>query len=78
MPVTNLVTLTPANQVIDGSLSNKLSLALNLSSGLFRGSVIPAGTTRRLSFQGALFQDLGVGRGYFLGTNASGRVYFGP
>ncbi len=77
-PLTNQITLSPAHQVIDTSLSNKLSLTLTLSSGVFKGSITPAGTTRRLPVQGAIFQDLGAGYGYFLGTNQSGRVYFGP
>ena len=76
--LTNRIILSPANQIIDSSLSNKLSLSLTVSNGVFKGSVTPAGTTRHLPIQGAIFQDLGVGYGFFLGTNQSGRVYFGP
>jgi hypothetical protein len=73
-PFTNAVALTLTNRVIDGSLSNKLSLTLTVSSGLFNGSVTPAGTTRSIPFKGALFQNADAGYGYFLGTNHSGSV----
>jgi hypothetical protein len=77
-PLTNTVMLTSSNKVVDLSLSNKLSLTLTVSNGVFSGKVTPAGTTRTLSIQGALLQNLDAGYGYFLGTNRSGRVYFGP
>ena len=62
--------------VINGS-SNALSLNLTLSSGLFSGSATVPGTKQKVSFKGALLQNVDVGYGYFLGTNQSGSVYFG-
>jgi hypothetical protein len=77
-PVTNAITFSTANRVTNGSLSNRLSLTITTGSGVFSGSLIPAGTTRALPIQGAFFQDLGAGYGFYLGTNQSGRVYIEP
>jgi hypothetical protein len=76
-PVTNLIALTVSNTIINLS-SNKLSLSLTLPNGLFSGLVQIPGTTRSNAFRGALLQSDAAGYGYFLGTNQSGRVYFGP
>jgi len=75
-PIVNEVLLTANNQIINQS-SDKLNLSLTLSSGLFSGSVQVPGTSRSLSFKGALLQDEAAGFGYFLGTNQSGHVYLG-
>jgi hypothetical protein len=66
-----------SNTIINLS-SNKLSLSLTLPNGLFSGLVQIPGTTRSNAFRGALLQSDAAGYGYFLGTNQSGRVYFGP
>jgi hypothetical protein len=76
VPFTNAVTLTSSNRVINGS-ANPLSLSLAVADGTFSGSVKVPGTTRTNTFKGALLQDLNSGYGYFLGTNQSGRVFFG-
>jgi hypothetical protein len=74
--VTNSIVVTSANKVINLS-PNRLSLAITNSSGLFGGSVtLPGG--RISAFQGALMESVPAGTGYFLGTNQSGQVYFGP
>jgi len=75
-PFTNLITLITSNRVVNGS-ANSLKLNLTTSDGTFSGSVNVPGTTRTNTFKGALLQDLNSGYGYFLGTNQSGRVFFG-
>ena len=58
--------------------TNKYSLAGHTrSSGLFSGSATVPGTKQKVSFKGALLQNVDVGYGYFLGTNQSGSVFFG-
>jgi glucose/arabinose dehydrogenase len=74
---TNSATLLPKAKVtISGT--NKTTLALTPKTGRFTGGVIPPGAKKRVSFKGAILQKQGYGGGFFLGTNASGRVYFGP
>jgi hypothetical protein len=53
---------------------NRLVMSLNRASGLMSGSVTPPGATRAIPFKGAVLQKQNRGSGYFLGTNASGRV----
>ena len=69
------VTLGANNRVTS---SNKVSLTFTLSTGAFRGSVPnPAGgKTKAISIGGVVLQDQNEGRGYFLGTGASGEVIF--
>ena len=76
-PVTNHITLTVNNRIINLS-SNKLTLNLTPSSGLFSGSVQFPGTTRSNSFKGALVQDRPAGFGSFLETNQAGLLLLGP
>jgi hypothetical protein len=78
LPLTNLVTLTESNKVVDLSLANGLNLSLTLSNGAFGGSVRQPGMTRSNVFKGVLLQDESGGYGYFLETNRSGRVVFRP
>lgn len=54
--------------------TNKLTLSINRSSGLFTGSVTPPGATKSIPFRGAIDQNLNQGWGFFLGTNQSGCV----
>ena len=56
---------------------NRLVMSLNKASGLMSGSVTPPGATRAIPFKGALLQKQNRGSGYFLGTNASGRISLG-
>jgi hypothetical protein len=58
--------------------SNKLILTLTTSSGLLKGSVVNPATGKAILISGAVLQKQNIGSGYFLGTNQSGRVYFGP
>jgi len=75
-PLANLFTLTSANQILDDSVTNKFKLTFTRSSGLVTGSITPSGT-RALVIRGAVSQDLGMGFGYFLSTNSSGRFVLG-
>lgn len=74
---TNFVELTEANKVT-GPASNRMSFVLNVTNGVFSGKVVTRDRTRTNTFKGAILQDLDTGHGYFLGTNQSGRVTFGP
>jgi hypothetical protein len=61
------------------NLSNrKLSLTINPSSGLFKGSVINPSTGKPMPFQGAFFEDWNFGLGYFLNPTQSGQVLLAP
>ncbi len=75
--LTNAVLLGSANRITNAG-PNSLAMTFRLSSGLFRGSLIPAGNTKAISFNGAVLQKAGLGSGYFLGTNQSGRVSIEP
>ena len=72
-----------ANEVMLGLSSkvtnlgtNKLTLSFTLSSGLFKGTFTEDGTTRKITFNGAVLQKVNDGSGYFLDTTESGRVLF--
>ncbi len=54
--------------------TNKLNVSINLSSGLFTGSVTAPGGSQSIPFRGAVHQKQSQGWGFFLGTNQSGRV----
>jgi hypothetical protein len=70
---TNSVVLGPDDKVTNQS-SNRLTFVIVPASGLFSGVVTPPDGGRSLSFKGALLQKQTAGRGFFLGTNHSGRV----
>ena len=76
-PSTNAVTLAAAGRVINAG-PNALTFTLAPTTGLFKGTVKVPGVTRSIPFQGAVLRGLGLGGGYFLGTNEVGNVYFGP
>jgi len=73
----NHIILNTNNKVTNLS-SNKLSLTLAPSSGLFKGTVLNQTDGTSISFRGAVLQDENSGSGYFLRTNQSGRVFLGP
>lgn len=72
-PFENLVGVSSS-----GTVSNKgdyrMTFTLSRSTGLFRGTVTPPEAARSVPFKGAVHRRLGIGSGYFLGTNQSGRV----
>ena len=70
---TNQVVLGTNNKVTS---TNKLSLSIATGSGLFTGRVTPPGG-KAIAIGGVVLQKQEFGGGYFLGTNQSGRVYFG-
>ncbi len=65
------------NNKVSNLGTNKLTLSISKSSGLFSGTVTPPGAARSISFKGALHQKQNYGGGFFLGTDQSGRVKFG-
>ena len=58
--------------------TNKLSLKLSASKGTFKGSIANPSGKAGISFSGVYLQNQNFGSGYFLGTNQSGRAFFGP
>jgi hypothetical protein len=74
---TNTIAIDAKGKVINES-TNKLSLSASKSSGTFSGSATPTAGGKAVSFQGAVLQKQTNGFGFFLGTNASGRVSLGP
>jgi hypothetical protein len=78
-PSFNNVTLGLSSKVTN-DYPNRVTLTctFTLSSGLFTGTYREAGTTRTITFRGAVLQHpfLNRGSGHFLGTNESGQVVF--
>ena len=74
---TNQVALGLDNKVINLS-SNKLTLTLTTASGLFKGTATAPGTAAAIPIFGVVLQKQNAGFGYFLGTNRSDEVFFGP
>jgi len=67
-----------ANNRVTSTGSTRVSVSINPSTGLFRGSVIDPRSGKALPFQGALFGDWNVGLGYFLNAAQSGQVMIAP
>ena len=76
-PVMNDLFRAPNDKVTNQS-TNKMSLSIGRSTGLFKGSVVVPETGKTLRFNGAVFQNGDFGSGFFLHTNASGPVWLGP
>ncbi len=76
-PRTNAVVLGP-NNVVSGGGPDAVVLRLSLPTGLFKGTVRPTNGVGSVNFGGVLQQKANVGRGYFFGTNLSGRVLLQP
>ena len=74
---TNQIALSLANKITNLS-TNKLTLTITTPSGLFKGSATDPVSGKAISINGVVLQKLNVGYGFFLGTNQTGRVYFGP
>ena len=71
---------------VGGTVSN-LSLTITASSGLFSGSFVHPATHKKVTIRGGVMQGLpwlapanqvGVGGGWFLGTNQAGHVWLEP
>lgn len=76
-PVQCEIELSTDNKVTNLS-TNKLTVTITPATGLFGGSLVHPVTGKAIPFKGALLENANGGGGYFLGTNASGRVQFGP
>ena len=76
-PVTNTVTLTITDQVINCG-GGTLSMSLVPSRGYFGGAFTPPGATKPIRFGGLLLQNGAVGGGNFLGTDTTGYVTVEP
>jgi hypothetical protein len=59
------------------SQTNKLTLSIKTSTGLFSGAVVTP-QAGKISFQGALFPDATNGFGFFLNSKHSGAVQIAP
>jgi hypothetical protein len=69
--------LTSANKLVISNPPDGLKITLT-HPGIFKGSFIYPGQTKRTDFAGALFQDQIIGEGFFLGPNGSGIVTLQP
>jgi hypothetical protein len=76
--LTNQVLLSAANTLTDLTRTNRLTMSINPATGLFQGSFYNYSNLLQVPFYGALLPSLTNGSGYFLTTNQSGRVFFGP
>lgn len=75
-PVLCDIELGADNKVMNNS-TNKLTVTITPATGLFSGSLAHPVTGKPIQFKGALLKNANMGGGYFLGTNASGRVQLG-
>lgn len=73
--LTNGFALSTNNRVTG---TNKLTLTLSTSSGLFSGKVTNPTNGQRLTIQGALLQKQNAGFGYFPASGQTGPLYLGP
>ena len=71
------VTINGRNEIILSG-SSKFSMKLSAASGLFSGAFRDPVTKKSRQFSGALFQDQGLGEGFFLGNGQGGSVSFTP
>jgi len=77
-PATNDVFLSSLNKItVTSTNTNKLALVLTSSSGLLKGSHVNPQTLRKSTIKGVVLQKQNLGGGFFLGTNQSGRAFFG-
>jgi hypothetical protein len=76
-PLTNQVVLG-ANNIVTNLSSTPLTFKINVSNGQFDGNFTAPGATKSTSFKGVILQGQNFGAGFFLGTNQSGTVFFGP
>jgi hypothetical protein len=76
-PSTNLVHIG-LNNVVTNRGPNTLTTKFTTASGLFTGTFKQAGTTRLITFNGAVHQRNTNAAGSFLGTNVTGGVYIEP
>jgi hypothetical protein len=71
---TNEFTLGKNSKITD---TNKMSLTISTTSGLFSGGVVNPATGKTIPVHGVVLQKQNIGAGYFLGTNQTGEVFIG-
>jgi hypothetical protein len=77
-PLTNDVILSPLNRVtVLPTNVHRLVLTPSVPAGTFSGTFHNPATGRISPIKGALLQKQNAGSGFLLGTNQSGRVFFG-
>jgi len=70
----NTVAIAP-NSIVTSSSPNKLTLTFNKGTGVMTGTAVHPNGTPTLRFSGVVLQQRQIGGyGFFLNTNASGRV----
>lgn len=74
-PLVNAFALA-TNNVLTITGTNRLSISLNITNGVFSGSFVHPVTHATTPIKGAISQWYGFGAGYFLGTNQSGSIVF--
>jgi lysyl endopeptidase len=74
--VANSTKAAQVNKVVNNS-SNKLTLNIAATTGVFSGNITAPGATKSFPFHGVLLQNLNVGYGYFLDDELSGSVFLG-
>ncbi len=75
------LTITTSNAITAPNDAVKLKITLVSATGLFSGSFVPPGTTKTLTFNGALLQLpllSGIGRGFFFNALPAGEIDIGP
>lgn len=75
--IVNYITFSPSGKIINLS-SNKLSLSISGSTGVFSGKVENPSTGKMISFGGVILQDQNTAQGYFLDGPESGPVVISP
>lgn len=76
--ITNAIGVSSKGAVTDLSHTNKLTMTITATTGLFSGSVTETnGTKQTIQFNGVLHQKQDAGWGLFMGTNQTGRVFVG-
>jgi len=73
---TNQITLDSASKIT--STNATLKVTVSTSTGSIKGSVADPSTGKSIPFAGVVLQQQGLGGGFFVGTNQTGRVFLGP
>lgn len=72
-PQTKAFTLLDTNKAVS-TTPKEFALSISVSSGLLKGSFVPAGETEARPFQGVILQKINVGTGWFPGGNVTGSL----
>jgi hypothetical protein len=78
-PLEKTVMLTSKNAlVVTDPGGDKAKATITASTGVFKGSFLYPGQTKRTDFDGVLFQDQTIGGGFFVGPDGGGAVSLSP